>query len=341
MGVHKSSDYKLTAVQYYLDMEDPSLRNACLIFKCSKYSLVRWVRRYIKYGNVDNKKRKEGSYKVRKIHVNYIIDLIKKKPLITLNDILGYFHKNFKDITLSKTHLSNIIKYANLTYKQVQITHRPDTRYNKPINYDEEYKKFYTKVKKFNLDDIIAIDESSISVGLSQRKGRTEIGKRLNKITKDNKVFVKYTLIMAISTKGVVAWKLYEKGGIDHQRLIDFLGTFIKYIKNKLILMDNASSHRNEEVQEYIKKKKNDFVYVLPYHHFQNPIEKMFNQLKYYMRKDEPMSFDLIKESIVKSLKYISVNNFKNYFKSSLEITKKEVEEIKKKYRKPSKIYKD
>ena len=103
-------------------MEDPSLENACLIFKCSKYSLVRWVRRYIKYGNDDNKKRKEGSYKVRKIHVNYIIDLIKKKPLITLNDILGYFHKKFKDITLSKTHLSNIIKYANLTYKQVQIT---------------------------------------------------------------------------------------------------------------------------------------------------------------------------------------------------------------------------
>ena len=256
MGIHKSSDYKLTAVQYYLDMDEPSLRNVCNIFNCSKYSLVRWVRRYIKYGNVDNKKRKEGSYKIRQIHVDYIIDLIKRKPLITLNDILGYFHKKYKDITLSKTHLSNIIKYANLTYKQVQITHRPDTRYNKPINYDEEYKKFYSKIKKYNLDDIIAIDESSISIGLFTRKGRSEIGKRLNKITKDNKVFVKYTLIMAISTKGVVAWKLYEKGGIDSQRLIDFLGTFIKNIKNKLILMDNASSHRNIEVQEYIKKNK-------------------------------------------------------------------------------------
>jgi hypothetical protein len=105
--------------------------------------------------------------------------------------------------------------------------------------------------------------------------------------------------------------------------------------------MDNASSHRKEEVQEYIKNKKNDFVYVLPYHHFQNPIEKMFNQLKYYMRKDEPMSFNLIKESIIKSLKYISVKNFQNYFKSSLEITKKEVEEIKMRYKKKEKIYKE
>ena len=32
---------------------------------------------------------------------------------------------------------------------------------------------------------------------------KNEIGKRLDKITKDNKVFVKYTLIMAITTKGV------------------------------------------------------------------------------------------------------------------------------------------
>ena len=41
-------------------------------------------------------------------------------------------------------------------------------------------------------------------------RGREEIGKRLDKITKDNKVFVKYTLIMAITTKGVLDWILYE-----------------------------------------------------------------------------------------------------------------------------------
>ena len=66
---------------------------------------------------------------------------------------------------------------------------------------------------KYNLDDIISIDESSISIGLHPNKGREIIGKRLNKITKDNKVFVKYTLIMAITTKGVLDWILYEKAG--------------------------------------------------------------------------------------------------------------------------------
>jgi len=34
-----------------------------------------------------------------------------------------------------------------------------------------------------------------------------------------------------------------------------------------------------------------------------NPIEKFFNQLKYYMKKDELMTYDLIKKSIRKSIK--------------------------------------
>lgn len=69
---------------------------------------------------VKNKSRKEGSYKITKTHVNHILALIKNKPTITLEDILGNFHKKFKDITLSKTHLSNIIRQNNYTYKKIQ-----------------------------------------------------------------------------------------------------------------------------------------------------------------------------------------------------------------------------
>ena len=177
MGIHKSDDYKLAAVQYYLNMNKPSLKNTCEIFQCSKYSLVRWVRRYLETGSTKNKPRKDGSYKVRQKYVDYILLLIKNKPTITLTDILGYFHKKFKNITLSKVHLSRIIENADLTYKKVQRTHKPDTRYNKPINYDQEYHNFYDKIKRFSLSNIISIDETSINVGLSIRKGRKEIGK--------------------------------------------------------------------------------------------------------------------------------------------------------------------
>ena len=100
MGKHKSSDYKLSAVQYYLN--NASFRRTCQIFRCAKDSLVRWVKRYIETGTVDNKPRPEGSYKVKKKHIEYILKLIKRKPTITLNDILAHFHRKFKELTISK-----------------------------------------------------------------------------------------------------------------------------------------------------------------------------------------------------------------------------------------------
>ena len=52
------------------------------------------------------------------------------------------------------------------------------------------------------------------------------------------------------------------------------------------------------------------------------------------------MSYDLIKKKLIKSsIKNIKVINYFNYFKSSLTKTKKDIEEIKTRYRKEPKIY--
>lgn len=37
MGKHKSTDYKLSAVKYYLNSDGQSLSKTCSIFECSKF----------------------------------------------------------------------------------------------------------------------------------------------------------------------------------------------------------------------------------------------------------------------------------------------------------------
>ena len=49
---HKSNDYKLTAINYYL-VEDKTQEEICKIFNCSRRSLMRWIQQYKKYGNVE------------------------------------------------------------------------------------------------------------------------------------------------------------------------------------------------------------------------------------------------------------------------------------------------
>ena len=43
---HKSEDYKISAVKYYLNNKESNIRKTCKIFDCKKSTLQRWVKRY-------------------------------------------------------------------------------------------------------------------------------------------------------------------------------------------------------------------------------------------------------------------------------------------------------
>jgi hypothetical protein len=81
MPSHKSTDYKLTAVNYYL-VEDKTQEEVCKIFKCSARSLMRWVEQYKKEGNVDIHYRDQVAYKVKREHVRFLLDEIKKNKTL-------------------------------------------------------------------------------------------------------------------------------------------------------------------------------------------------------------------------------------------------------------------
>jgi transposase-like protein len=92
MTTRKSNDYKITAVNYYL-VEDKTQEEVCKIFKCNPRSLMRWVERYKKDGNVDIHYRKPIAYKVKKEYVDYLL-----QEIINIIKPLGYknYYKNLK-----------------------------------------------------------------------------------------------------------------------------------------------------------------------------------------------------------------------------------------------------
>ena len=65
MPNHKSEDFKLSAVDYYLT-EDKSQEEVCKIFKCSARSLMRWVDKYKKDGEIKRHNRMPVAYKIDK-----------------------------------------------------------------------------------------------------------------------------------------------------------------------------------------------------------------------------------------------------------------------------------
>ena len=190
MGKHKSDDYKLSAVRYYLQMDKPSIRKTCKIFDCNKESLRRWIIKYKMYGNVKYKSRKLGSYKVTKKHVKYILYLIKRYPNIFIKDLLIKFHKKFKNVKLSRSHLNRIIRDNNVTFKRLYRRHFPKYVFGKPLDYKQIMKKFMRKINKYSIKHIISLDETSISPGMFIEWGRCDLGKRCMKRTSNNIIFL-------------------------------------------------------------------------------------------------------------------------------------------------------
>ena len=62
--------------------------------------------------------------------------------------------------------------------------------------------------------------------------------------------------------------------------MVEFLETHItNKFRNILVILDNASSHRNPKVKELITQH-NNLLYAVPYQHYTNAIEGYFNVLK-------------------------------------------------------------
>ena len=92
MSHQKSSDYKETAVQYYL-IEDKTQEEVCKIFKCSPRSLMRWVDKYKKDGELTGYNRIPKAYKVHKEHVEFLLQEIKKNKTITIDGFITFIEK--------------------------------------------------------------------------------------------------------------------------------------------------------------------------------------------------------------------------------------------------------
>ena len=77
MSKHKSEDYKISAVNYFLD-NNVSMDYVCNIFNCKKQSLSGWVQRYNNDKSIKRYNRKPISYKITKQERRIRYKIIKK-----------------------------------------------------------------------------------------------------------------------------------------------------------------------------------------------------------------------------------------------------------------------
>ena len=96
---HKTQDYKITAVRYYLQ-NDVSLDEVCDIFDCKKSSLRRWIMKYKMHKHIERLNRPSMSYKITKEQVKYAITLLKQNEQITMKELSSKVQKKYNIVVI-------------------------------------------------------------------------------------------------------------------------------------------------------------------------------------------------------------------------------------------------
>ena len=122
-----------------------------------------------------------------------------------------------------------------------------------------------------------------------------------------------------LKLRAILSYTVYSKGGMDSNRLIEFLNKFLLEHKNKLIILDNASCHRTKVVKDLIQLN-NNLLYTIPYNHRTQAIEGFFNVLKSKLAKKKGFTYEELCKNTEAVLKDIPKKTYQNliwgcYFK--------------------------
>ena len=116
---------------------------------------------------------------------------------------------------------------------------------------------------------------------------------------------------------------------------IDYLKQFIDRLNNEeisgaVIVMDNVRFHHATDVIDLIESHGHRITFLPAYSPFLNPIEELFNQLKFYCKSFNPKTPDEVFRAVELASDVISEENCRNYYKHMLTYLPKciEMEEI-------------
>ena len=125
MSKHKSEDYKLQAVKYYLKNNE-SMDDVCEIFNCSKTSLFRQIERYRSEHKIKRNSRTSISYKIK--------NKLKESKHASMEYLAKKIKEKYSYFDITPQHLGKVIRDNNITRKRTKNKHYPKTRYGKETN---------------------------------------------------------------------------------------------------------------------------------------------------------------------------------------------------------------
>jgi transposase len=161
---------------------------------------------------------------------------------------------------------------------------------------------------------LVFIDETGTSTNMARLRGRCRRGERLiDKVPHGHWKIT--TFVAALRCDAITAPFVIDRpmnSAIFRVYLEQCLVPTLK--PGDIVVMDNLSSHKSDEVREIIEAAEARLLYLPPYSPDFNPIEQAFAKLKAHLRKAAERSMPALWDRIGAILDSFSANECKNFF---------------------------
>jgi transposase len=167
-----------------------------------------------------------------------------------------------------------------------------------------------------NLEKLVFIDESGAKTNMTRLYGRAKAGKRVADDTPSGH-WCTTTMISSMRLYGSTACMVVD-GATDK----DVFKAYVQHIllptlkPCDLVIMDNLSAHKNQEVKDFIESVGAEIWFLPPYSPDLNPIEQMWSKIKAILRTLKARTEQALIDAIAKALDAVTANDAKGWFES-------------------------
>jgi transposase len=262
-----SIDLKNRVISAYVTRKLLTFRSVQNIFSVSKSTVQRWV-----YSHPATKHHNRTFVSKYSTARDCIEDFITCNPFCTATDVMSHVKRQL-GLSPSQSTISRNIRSLGFTRKKPDIT---IVNNDTPVLQDKR-RVFSQSVQNIDYDTVVSIDESSFCTGFKP-KGYAKRGKKLRVCSGTKTYHDRMTLILAVSSSGIVGWDLFRGSGCT-DIFADFINK-VQFGNYKYALIDNVSFHHAKVVRTAFADKKVVPLYLPPYTPQWQPVEYVFSRLK-------------------------------------------------------------
>lgn len=243
--------------------------------------------------------------KLNEHQIQRLADFVKETPDATLEELRERVH-SYLHVRVSINTIWRMLLKLNLTVKKKTCRAGEAN--------PEERATFQKSQKALPSKRLWFIDEYGVHLAMSRRYARAKRGERAI-VTEPFTTGGNISVISAITLKGVQC-PMMIKGSIDGVTLHSYVEQVLvpKLRKGDIVIWDNATTHKNEEVVSTITKKGARILSLPPYSPDLNPKEECISKIKSILRKSKARTEIALERALKKAYSLVTPQDVCGWF---------------------------